>query len=200
MNIFCLNLVCYKSLSKYGMEKGLHPVDICFYRTFCLFLLAAVTAFIKKKHVLNEVKKGQRMIVLIRSIVGLIGFTSLLLGLQHLPIYVTTILMNTAPFWVTILSYFILKSKVTTKDLLLIVGCFSGVVILSIGQKMGDDNQENIEEDSGIKNRLFGVGCIFVLSWCYSTISVINRFLKDTHFSVLLFHYGWIASVILLTW
>lgn len=46
--------------------------------------------------------------------------------------------------------------------------------------------------------KLFGVACIFTTAWMYSLTIVFSRIMKDVHFSLLMFHYGWIASVSLI--
>lgn len=45
---------------------------------------------------------------------------------------------------------------------------------------------------------IFGLCSIFTCSWCYSIVGVITRKINEISFSVMMFHYGWTASVILM--
>ena len=45
---------------------------------------------------------------------------------------------------------------------------------------------------------VFGLTCIFVTAWAASAVGVLTNFLKEIHFSVMMFHYGWSASATLL--
>ena len=45
---------------------------------------------------------------------------------------------------------------------------------------------------------IFGLVCIVIHAWCAATVVVATRFMKDIHFTLVMFHYGLISSVILI--
>ena len=51
-----------------------------------------------------------------------------------------------------------------------------------------------------MSNTEFTIGmiCIFTTSWMYSLVGVLTRKVKDIHFSLMMFHYGWVASLTIL--
>ena len=58
------------------------------------------------------------------------------------------------------------------------------------------------ERSNHIPNHLYVVGmvCVLCTSWCASAVTAITRYLKDIHFSVIMFYYGLSASIILMVW
>ena len=47
---------------------------------------------------------------------------------------------------------------------------------------------------------MIGLLCIFTTSWCAAIVVVLTRYLKEIHFSIMMFHYGWTASFVLMVW
>lgn len=121
--------------------------------------------------------------------------------------FVAQIGFNTAPFWTVILGFLILGTSVTQFDIMCICGCFLGVVTLVLAK---DDNQMHesqeidkalshnlVNKDVTLKQYQFALVCVFITAVCYSFVGVITRYLREIHFSLMMFHYGWIASLIL---
>ena len=47
---------------------------------------------------------------------------------------------------------------------------------------------------------MLGVFSIFMAAWAFSFVGVITRKVREVHFSLMMFHYGWFSTLILLTW
>ena len=90
------------------------------------------------------------------------------------------------------------------------IGCFVGVIILGIAKqatskasKTSGLLSKEIEKAKENSNHLttgtyvFGVLCIFLTAWTYSTVGVITSYAKDIHFSVMMFFYATIATLIM---
>ena len=125
----------YQGLTKIGTNSGIHIMDLCFLRTFVNFLTAIFTVTYHNKKPFIDVPKEHRFLVFVRSIVGLLGFNTFVYACKVLPIFVISIIFNTAPFWASFLSYFFLNEKVTKSELIGICGCFTGIVILALHKK-----------------------------------------------------------------
>ena len=78
------------------------------------------------------------------------------------------------------------------------IGCFLGVVFLSLA-KGGVFQTEKIEQVK-IEGQIFGLLMIFTTSWCFSSVGVITRKLKEIHFSIMMFYYGSFATTVLTIW
>ena len=131
---------------------------------------------------------------------GLFGFTAIVLSLTILPLFIVTVLFNTTPFWTGILAYHFLGDKVTGREVLLMFGVFFGVVAISVAKCFDHDTAIETQSSKSISTGNFALGVASVLwcSWSFSAISIITRKLKEIHFSLMLFHYGWFATSALL--
>ena len=108
MNCFSLSQTVYQSLAKIATrDKGVDVIDLCLVRTLGNFILAIPVLFVSKKHPINDVPKEFRLTLAIRSLLGIIGFTTMVYATKYLPIFIVQIIFNTAPFWTSILGYFI---------------------------------------------------------------------------------------------
>ena len=109
---------------------------------------------------------------------------------------VVTILNNTAPFYTLILGYYILQEKVTSSDILCLIGCFSGVLVLSLSTERANNSQTGLKEGY---NPLIGIMCCMFTAIGYSSVIVLTRKLKNIHYSIMLFQYGfWATSLFLI--
>ena len=190
MNLFCLCQVTYSSLAKASTNSGVNAMDLCLVRTMINFTIASITVKICKKHVIKDVQKEAWRRLILRCCLGLISFTTFVFALMYLSVSMTNIIINTSPFWTAILCYLVARTKVSIFEFVCIIGCFSGVVTLALTKKDIKDEDDN-------SMYLVGLICIIVCAWMNASIIVITRTLKEVHFSLIMFHYGWIASVIL---
>ena len=122
------------SLARIATNTGINPIDLCFTRTFFNLLIACGTVTYNKKHIIKDVPKEVRFLIFCRSVMGLIGFTCLLISCIYLPIFVVAIIFNLAPFLTAILGWFINNEPVTKFIQACMIGCFSGVIILTIAK------------------------------------------------------------------
>ena len=106
---------------------------------------------------------------------------------------IVNILDNTAPFYTLILGYYILQEKVTMTDILCLVGCFSGVLVLSLFTESASNSQTGLKEGY---NPLIGIMCCMLSASSYSFIIVLTRKLKNIHYSIMLFQYGFWATLL----
>ena len=66
---------------------------------------------------------------------GLTAFTCEVYGLIYLPVFVAVIIFNLAPFITAIFGYFINNELVSKITKVCMIGCFSGVIILTVSKK-----------------------------------------------------------------
>jgi drug/metabolite transporter (DMT)-like permease len=87
---------------------GVDPFELSCFRTIfnCCTTFFVMTFLYKRKA--NDVPKNMYLTLLIRSLAGFIGFVSMTISVQWLPISIFTTVFNTMPFFISILSYFVL--------------------------------------------------------------------------------------------
>ena len=67
--------------------------------------------------------------------------------------------------------------------------CFAGMITITLGGSKEED--KDIAENGGVsKSEMLGYILIFGTSWCMATCNVMNRALKATHSSVIMFWHG----------
>ena len=134
-------------IAKISTNTGIHVVDFAFVRQFSSLICSLVPIVIQKKyHVLNEVPKGLMWGVIRRCISGTVSFVMLTYSLQMLPIFIVNVIRNTMPFWTSLLVYLFLKDKVSKYDLVCMVGCFIGVVVIGLSKYGGDAEKVGADE------------------------------------------------------
>ena len=74
------------------------------------------------------------------------------------------------------------------------IGCFLGVFMLATG----NPNEEEKTSTQSYINRIVGLSCVFTCAWCYSFVVVLNRQMKDIHFSIILSVNGFVVGSCLL--
>ena len=182
-------------------------MDLCFIRTFINLSLSLLTVYNSGKHVIRDVPEEKRGWLFMRCVAGLTGFTCMVFSVKYLPIFISAIVFNTAPFWTAILGFFMLGNRISCFDLFMMIGCFTGITILSLYQNRSSQVLSEDEEHlstSIIDNIhstqitsfefIIGMSCILTCSITYSLVSVLTQKLKTIHFSLMMFHYGWVAS------
>lgn len=177
----------------------MNVIDLCLIRTAINFLIANLTVRFNNKHVINDVPSNLWGILYFRALIGTIGFTTLVFSLQAIPLFVVTIIFNTAPFWCALLGYCVLGDTLTWRELGMMLGCFSGVIVMAMAKSgffKDTDGSMDIQNFYTIEY-LFGLSMIFCTSWCFSAVTVITRKIKELHFSLLMFHYGLFATILL---
>ena len=67
---------------------------------------------------------------------------------------------------------------------------------------MTDDNDDVMEKINSHTSAEYSMGLLLITccAFFYSIIIILTRKMKDVHFSLVMFHYGFLASIILIIW
>ena len=79
-----------------------------------------------------------------RSLAGQTNFFIINVCVQLLPLSLLVILFQTNPFWITILSFVFNNEPIIPREIIGMVICFLGVVIISLNNQKVD--QEEVEQ------------------------------------------------------
>ena len=141
-----------------------------------------------------DVEPAKRWVLIARAVTGAIGYCSLTYSVGNLPLFIWTLIINTAPFWTAILGYYILGEKVSRFDIGCLIVCFTGVLTLSAASEEAPSSVLKVQYP------LFGMACALLNALCYSNVIVMTRKVKEIHYSLVLLSYGLIATSLYTTW
>lgn len=192
--------IVYFAIAKYSVSTlDVKPMDLSIIRTGCL----AITAFTFAKYKgLNvwDLKAEVYRFVVVRAVMGAIAYGGMVYSVSNLPLMISTILINTNPFWCALLGIYMLNEQVTLYHSVCMFGCFLGVVILTLAKSADQSTVSEITGLTNIQNHFLGVSMGILCAFCSSFVFVITRKLRAVHFSLMLFHYGWIATLLFIAW
>ena len=134
--MFCLLQTSYQEVAKVAtLIEKVNVVDLCFFRTWANFLIAIPLVLRGGKHPIRDLEAKDRGTLFFRSFVGTFGFIVIVYACKYLPIYLVQIFVNTSPFCSLILGYLVNGDRITLKQFGCMVGCFCGIVVLSLSQR-----------------------------------------------------------------
>ena len=185
MNLFSLSSTIYQTIVKKATkEYGVDIYDICFVRVALgVFVPAILIILYNGRKPFKEVVPELKWYMHGRNALGLITFTALVLAAKLLPIFINQIILNTAPFWAAIMTYFINNEKISKSMLICMIGCLAGIVLMAYSKKAGDTTISTKLEDQ--TNFYVGLACISFSSWVFALFGVFTRKMKDMHWSII---------------
>jgi drug/metabolite transporter (DMT)-like permease len=124
-------MVISQSFAKECQEKGMNVFDLAFLRTFVNFIIAGIIVKASGNNFFGF-SWAQTPFLVLQSFIGLTNYICLLTGCKLLPIFLANIILNTCPFWAALLAFLILSEKIKCVDIICMVGCFTGVIILAL--------------------------------------------------------------------
>lgn len=150
-------------------EIKLSSIEIAFYRSIigCIFIIF-LSLFRGEKRNLDNIKKNIN--ILIFSGVGLgLGWVLLFQGYKNTTIANSTLSYYVAPIFIAILSFIILKEKVTLKKILCILGAMMGLFLIV-----------NTKETSSTDyNHMVGIIYSVCAAIFYAIVVILNKFIKN---------------------
>lgn len=176
---------------------GIHVMDLVFVRVFMNFIFSNFTIRVSGYKPIRDFPSKFKKMLVFRSFLGALAFTTLVFAIKALPLFILTINWNTMPFISAIIGYLVNKEKISKIEILLMTGCFTGVIILALSKGgVFDGDTEVPRRDISVGQYLFGLLMIYLTNLGFAGITVMTRKMKEIHFSILLFYYGMIASTV----
>ena len=201
MNVNVILQIIYYTIAKHAVENlDVDPMDLSILRTGFLCVISGLLSELLNKKQWTEIEAGMFKFVIVRSVAGAIGYGSLVYSIVNLPMMVGVIIINTNPFFCAFLAYFYLKESVTKHEIICMIGCFVGIIILSLSK---DKQTSTLSELTGLlvpQNHFIGFLASIMCSFFSAIVYVVTRRTKNIHFSIMLFHYGWIATPLFMLW
>lgn len=142
-----------------------------------------------------HIEKSDRCLLFVRSCIGTIGFTCFAIGVSLIPLLIQNTIINTAPFWASILGWAFLSESLTLMEVAAMAISFGGVLCISLSGHFDpqQDSEVDAVEDNSSSIRLIGCCLVFVTSWCYAAVTAATRKMQKIHFASILFYYSCVA-------
>lgn len=114
----------------YLYDRGIQPIQITFFRGAATATLLGLLILIKNPKLFKINIKDLWMFLLV-GILGYIFFNfTFMFSIKENSVSVASMLVYTSPVWITIMSKFIFKEKLTLKKIICITGVLIGMVLL----------------------------------------------------------------------
>lgn len=120
----------------------------------------------------------------------MIAFVSATYGVGYLPMSIFVIISNTGPFFISILSYFILDEQLKKRELIGIVLAFIGLIIIVLNKAEGTDQRKAFD-----KFYLLGIFFTMVFAFGGGLVQVLTRRMREVHFTKVQFYYTFLACI-----
>ena len=144
-----------------------------------------------------KVEKQDRCKVFVFTLFGTFGFVFLLFGVSMVPLLVQSTLLNTAPFWASLLGFAFLRESLSRVEIMALFLSFTGVFLVAYSTRAVKEEDVDEDDDEGeslsAATHLLGCFCILLASLAEASVTLIARRLQTVSFSVLLFWYGIVA-------
>lgn len=134
MNSFALCTTIQGVMFKYVAKQGVSVIEFSFFRNAWIAVVALIQACYKKLNPYKGFPKSLVKDLMVRSIVGQITFALLNISLTLLPISTALIIIQTNPFWISILACLMLRERIRLIEIVGIFVCFGGVTMVALSK------------------------------------------------------------------
>ena len=122
-------------------EKGIYPFDLCLVRTILMLIFCTVLMFASRQSF--HIEKSDRCPLFLRCVLDLTAYIGIVFGLPLVPLIVMSTIFQTAPFWASILGYFVIGETISCFEIIAMFASFGGIICICISSRQhADDGKE----------------------------------------------------------
>ena len=169
-------------------------LDIVLIRTLTLCVVSGLLA--RYNGYSFTIEKSQRGILAFRSVMGTVGYTLFTFGISLVPLVVLQIIFNMAPFWTYFMGWAFLGETMTCFEVFALVVSFSGVILIATAKKDHEAEKVGVTGLSGQTAQIVGSVMLFIVSWCYATVSIQTRLMQNISVFIINFYYSAFAALV----
>jgi drug/metabolite transporter (DMT)-like permease len=111
-------------------------------RQVLFFMFSIPALIIAKKVPFRDEPKGSTKFMISRLCFGITTTTFTMWAATYIPLALSAVVINLAPFWTAVLAYFINKEAITIAEIVSMLVCFLCVVGLTLSSKESEDETE----------------------------------------------------------
>mmetsp|Transcript_5712 Transcript_5712/g.9066 ORF Transcript_5712/g.9066 Transcript_5712/m.9066 type:complete len:244 (+) Transcript_5712:179-910(+) len=176
-----------------GFTLKVDPIDLSMFRTSYLALVTFIIICFQgnaKQVAALPFKFNKRGILFLRAVFGAASYASMVYSMTYLPVSLSTIFINTIPFWTAILGVIFLREKIPCFEVCCIFGSFAGIIVLALSKEGAGVG------GADMRSLLIGIFFALTCAWTYSVVIIFIRKLRDLHPTLIIFFFALIASMI----
>ena len=145
-NIFALTLFIYTAMLKITINvKGVNPLDICLIQVLTILVGTFITAICMGTTF--KIEPQDRVLLITRSLVATIGFTTITFGVAMVPLVVQNTIFNTAPFWSSLLGWIFLSEAITPFEIVAMILSFGAIILITMSSALKNDETADIIDE-----------------------------------------------------
>ena len=130
----------------------------------------------------SDLSRKDLPMLVTRSISGQLFFVLFCICLLMIPLSLQTILIMTTPFWTSFMAYFLSGELIVWYEVVGMLLCFAAVCAITMSKSPDIDELETDQHTEFAS----GVVLALIISWGFAGTNIMNRKLKNVHFSVIL--------------
>ena len=114
--------------------SGVSVIEFWFFSNLFVSIASTLQLLYKKMNPFKGMTKTILKDIIVRTVSGQSAFILLFQSVTLLPISTSNILFNLYPFWINILACILLRERLRIVDILGIIICFGGVVMIAVSK------------------------------------------------------------------
>ena len=168
--------------------------EVTFIRACTYLALGTTNLFIYKKNPFAEVPREHILPLVLRCASSTAALFIVITAIKLVPLTIFGVVTNMTPFVAGLLAWVCLDEKLAIFQMVMMVFCFAGVVVVAITKNSDEDDLSEF----GSYELGVALTCLLCLIFAISDVS--TRRLKTMHFSVLQFYLASISLMSSLIW
>ena len=133
-NLACIGGASTGVFFKKAAISGVSVIEFWFFSNLFVTIASSLQLLYKKMNPFKGITKTILKDIIIRTVSGQSAFILLFQSVTLLPISTSNILFNLYPFWINILACVLLRERLRIVDILGIVICFGGVIMIAVSK------------------------------------------------------------------
>jgi len=179
---------------KMAATHGVKPTEYQIFRACFMFIMMIPYLIIIQKHPWRDIPDKKLHLILLRAIFGTSAFILWMQALLFSPLSLNMVLMNLCPFWASFLAYGIYAERIYPAEIIAMFVCLGSVAGIAFLKPAGITTESVTDQTYDMV--WVGLLIVFASSWISAGTKIVSRLGKGVHWSLFMFYYGIIGSVV----
>ena len=200
MNIFAISNIIVGTSYKYIALGGVHLVVFIFFRSMFTLTSATIDLIRTGTNPFNDIPDENwiKRKIALRAFFGNSTFVLFNAALPYVPIFITRVLLQLSPLWITVLSYCVNGESVHLNEFIGICICLGAVSLIAYNQTQHQDKKDAVLEVSNTI-QILAILSLLLGGFMKANSDLLSRSLKNVNVSVILFYHGCLGLAVMTT-
>jgi len=193
-----LNTVCFSSWSAgvayIKKENTVVYEDILGFRYFLLVVLSVIFVAAYKTHPFGNFPSEHKGSVFLMAFPPMAGLVLVTVALAYLPVSITMVILQTSPFWASLLAFLLLGSPITRAEIAAMLTCFGAVISIALqsqpSAEVSEVSEPSLEESGTSYGVLIGTVSAVLTAFITALRGVMSTKMATVHFSQQVFYFA----------